>query len=70
MKTAVFWVVALRRLVEIHRRFSGVCCLHHQGDDRAKTAIFNKCSIFIYEIKRNFLLGRPANSFIATVVIC
>jgi hypothetical protein len=27
----VFWVVAPCSLVEVHRRFSGACCLHYQG---------------------------------------
>jgi hypothetical protein len=30
---AVFWVVALCRLVEVYQRFTGPCCLHHQGDE-------------------------------------
>jgi hypothetical protein len=29
---AVFWVVAQCSLVDVYRRFSGACCLHHQGD--------------------------------------
>jgi hypothetical protein len=29
-KMAVFWVVALCRLVEVYRRFRGACCLYHQ----------------------------------------
>jgi hypothetical protein len=33
MKMTVFWVVALCRLVEVYRRFRGVYCPHHQGDD-------------------------------------
>jgi hypothetical protein len=43
MKLAVFWVVAPCSLVEVHQRFRGPCCLHHQGDRGAttqKTAIF------------------------------
>jgi hypothetical protein len=44
MKMAVFWAVAPCSLVEVHQRFRGPCCLHHQGDDRddttQKTAIF------------------------------
>jgi hypothetical protein len=28
----VFWVVAPCSLVEVHQRFRGSCCLHHQGD--------------------------------------
>jgi hypothetical protein len=32
MKMAVFWVVALCSLVEVHERFRGVCCLHFQGE--------------------------------------
>jgi hypothetical protein len=33
MKMAVFWIVVPCSLEEIYRRFSGVGCLHHQGDD-------------------------------------
>jgi hypothetical protein len=33
MKTADFWVVAPRRLVELHRRFRGTHWLHLQGDE-------------------------------------
>jgi hypothetical protein len=33
MKMAVFWVVAPCRLVQVHRRFGGPYCFHHQGDD-------------------------------------
>jgi hypothetical protein len=40
VKMTVFWVVALCSLVEVYKRFRGTCCLHHQGDDTQKTAIF------------------------------
>jgi hypothetical protein len=30
-KMAVFWVVAPCSLVEVHQRFGGTFCLHHQG---------------------------------------
>jgi hypothetical protein len=30
MKMAVFWVVAPCSLLEVYRRFSGACRLHHQ----------------------------------------
>jgi hypothetical protein len=33
-KMAVFWVVAPCSLVQVYRRFRGICCLHHQGDHR------------------------------------
>jgi hypothetical protein len=33
MKMAVFWVVAPCSLVEVYRRFRGICSLHHQGED-------------------------------------
>jgi hypothetical protein len=33
MKMAVFWVVAPGNLVEVYRRFGGVCCLHHHSDE-------------------------------------
>jgi hypothetical protein len=41
-KMAAFWVVAPCSLVEVHQRFRGPCCLHHQGDrpTTQKTAIF------------------------------
>jgi hypothetical protein len=32
IKMAVFWDVAPYSLVEVYRRFRGVCCLPHQGD--------------------------------------
>jgi hypothetical protein len=32
MKMDVFWVVAPCSLVEFYQRFTGPCCLHHQGD--------------------------------------
>jgi hypothetical protein len=32
---AVFWVVAPCSLVEVYQRFSGPCCLQHQGYIRA-----------------------------------
>jgi hypothetical protein len=31
---AVFWVVVPCSLVEVYQRFTGPCCLHHQGDTR------------------------------------
>jgi hypothetical protein len=37
MKMAVFWVVAPCRLVEVYRRFRGLYCLHHQGDETSIT---------------------------------
>jgi hypothetical protein len=33
MKMAVFWVVAPCRLIRVYRRFRGLYCLHHQGDE-------------------------------------
>jgi hypothetical protein len=33
MQMAVFWAVALCRLVRVFRRFGGLYCLHHQGDE-------------------------------------
>jgi hypothetical protein len=32
MKMVVFLVVAPCSLVEVYQRFTGACCLHHQGD--------------------------------------
>jgi hypothetical protein len=61
MKVAVFWVLAPCSLVEVHRRFKGACCLHHQGDRRdhraatQKTVVFTLHIIVMYRI--NILLG-------------
>jgi hypothetical protein len=33
---AVFWDVAPCSLEEIDQRFRGVCCLHHQGDEKVQ----------------------------------
>jgi hypothetical protein len=33
MKMAVFWVVAWCSLAEVYRCFTGICCLHHWGDE-------------------------------------
>jgi hypothetical protein len=32
-KMAVFWVLAMCRLVEVYRPFKGAYCLYHQGDE-------------------------------------
>jgi hypothetical protein len=31
MKMAVLWVIAPCSMIELHRRFRGASCLHHQG---------------------------------------
>jgi hypothetical protein len=36
-KFRVFWDVALYCHAEVDRRFKGVYCLHHQGDDGDST---------------------------------
>jgi hypothetical protein len=33
VKTTVFWVVTPCSLVDVYRRFTGACCLHHQCND-------------------------------------
>jgi hypothetical protein len=33
MKIAVCWVVSSCGMVEDYRRFQGVCCFHHWGDE-------------------------------------
>jgi hypothetical protein len=33
LKMAIFWDVSPCSLVEVHRRFRGACCFHHQGDE-------------------------------------
>jgi hypothetical protein len=35
----VFWDVAPSSLVEVHRRFRGAHCLHHQDDRTSETPI-------------------------------
>jgi hypothetical protein len=32
VKVAVFSMFEQSSLVEVYRRFTGACCLHHQGD--------------------------------------
>jgi hypothetical protein len=41
MKMAVFWVVALCRLLRVCQHFRGLYCLHHQGDDCQTTQRYN-----------------------------
>jgi hypothetical protein len=50
IKMAVFWVVASCRLVWVYRRFRGLYCLHHQGDDWLHGATTQKTAIFNYQI--------------------
>jgi hypothetical protein len=38
---AVFWVVAPCSLVEVYQRFSGPCCLHHQGYEYPQILQYN-----------------------------
>jgi hypothetical protein len=38
MKMAAFWDVAACSVVQLHRRFSGAFCLHHQDDDGIKVS--------------------------------
>jgi hypothetical protein len=34
MNIAVFWFVSPCSLAEDYRRFTDVCCFHHQGDEQ------------------------------------
>jgi hypothetical protein len=43
MKITVFWDVAPCSMVEVYRRFTGVYCLHHQGDET---------SVYLYQTTR------------------
>jgi hypothetical protein len=63
-KMTVFWVVAPCSLVEVYRRFTGICCLQHQSSKFIQT-----CNIIHYGPKRrfakiakrkNFLNGPPS----------
>jgi hypothetical protein len=54
---AVFWVVAPCSLVVVYRRFSGPCCLHHQGDRTAET------SVNFYQTTRRY---NPEHSYLRT----
>jgi hypothetical protein len=57
MKMAVFWVVASSSLVDVHRRFRGACCFHHQGDDRGialtmEAASASETLVYFYQTTR------------------
>jgi hypothetical protein len=59
-KMAVFWVVAPSSLVEVYQRFRGPCCLHHQGDEAQKTAVF-VITLFLCEVFRPRLGNHAQN---------
>jgi hypothetical protein len=50
-----FWVVMSCSLVEVYRRFRGVCCLHHQGATTQKTAIFILAAMRIWNLTSSFI---------------
>jgi hypothetical protein len=52
----VFWVVAPCSLVEIHQRFRGPCCLHHQS---AKVDTSADCFLYLKPFPRARLTHRP-----------
>jgi hypothetical protein len=41
LKMTAFWDLAPCNLTEVDRRFTGVYCLHHQGNDRGSTHLWN-----------------------------
>jgi hypothetical protein len=49
---AVFRVVAPCSLVEVHQRFRGPCCLHHQGDE---LLIPQKTAILVFALFMTFM---------------
>jgi hypothetical protein len=55
---AVFWVVAPCSLVD--RRFRGPCCLHHQGDEPARTS---ETLVNFYQTTRRY---NPEDSHLRT----
>jgi hypothetical protein len=63
MKMAVFWVVAPCSLVEVYQRFTGPCCLHHQGAvmmEAARTSTTQNIAIFgdiFHSISNSLLAG-------------
>jgi hypothetical protein len=62
MKMAVFWVVAPCSLVEVYQRFRGPCCLHHQGDEAARTS---ETLVNFYQSTRRH---NPEDIFVLTAV--
>jgi hypothetical protein len=60
MKIAVFWVVAPCSLVEVYQRFRGPCCLHHQGDEVARTS---ETLVNFYQTTRRY---NPEDSHLRT----
>jgi hypothetical protein len=59
MKMVIFWVIAPCSLEEVHRRFRGVCHLHHQGSSSIiapmiEAARTSETSVnFYHTIRRN-----------------
>jgi hypothetical protein len=60
LKMAVFWVVAPCSLVEVYRPFRGAYCLHHQGDEAARTAVI---LVNFYQTTRRY---NPEDSHLRT----
>jgi hypothetical protein len=55
MNMAVFWVVAPCRLVWVYRRFRGLYCLHHQGDESRRHNPEHSHLKLWSSLSRNFL---------------
>jgi hypothetical protein len=55
MKMAVIWVVVSCSLVKVYRRFRGVYCLHHYGEDKRSRHLTSQMSV-------NYTTTRSCNS--------
>jgi hypothetical protein len=58
MKFRVFWNVLTCSQIDVDRRFRGVCCLRHQGDEpalMAETASTSETSVYICLTKRQYI---------------
>jgi hypothetical protein len=64
MKMTVFWDVAKNSLVEVYRRFRGVCCLHHRGNAiMMEAASPSETSVNFYQTtRRNIPEESPSNA--------
>jgi hypothetical protein len=63
VRMAVFWVVAPCSLVEVHLRFRGPCCLHHQGTLMMEAARFSETLVNFYQTTRSY---NPQDSYLHT----
>jgi hypothetical protein len=65
----VFWVVAPCNLVEVHQRFGGHCCLHHQGDRHLRTHRCENLKSYLEAIQIAFHREAKVTAFPIIIII-